>query len=76
MKPSKIKPGTKIAWGTEHELYGTFIERIPRWCSRPAQNIIEFPALAGLDGYGDKGVVVLSDYEVSRHCRRKPPAAT
>ncbi len=69
MRPSKIKPGTKLkinsTYGAKSEI-GYFIKRYPAECGRKAFSLIRFPAYAGLNGGEDDGTSQMSDYDLSR----------
>jgi len=68
MKPSKIKPGTKLniksAFGGYNTAY--FIKRTNAKAGAKATNYLRFPDFAGLDSPEDDGTCQMSDYDLSR----------
>ncbi len=72
MRPTLLKPGDEITRTDSHHTY-IFVKRIPaeRSTSGRPKNIFRCDAFRGLDGPDDEGLVEMSDYEVSRHCKRR-----
>ncbi len=70
MRPSKIRPGTKLiiksSLGSGSNT-AYFVKRIPAQCGRQAVNLLRFPAFAGLNGLEDDGTCQMSDYQFSRN---------
>ena len=73
MRPSKIRPGTKLivrlALGSGTRI-AYFVKRIPAECGRKAINYVRFPDFAGVDDPAYDGTCQMSDYDVSRRCDR------
>ncbi len=72
MKPTLLKPGDEITRTGSPHTY-VFVKRIPaeRSPSGRTKNIFRCDAFRGLDGPEDEGLVEMSDYEVSRRCKRR-----
>ncbi len=67
MRPSKIKPGTKLKIKTAlRDRVAYFVKRVPAQGGRKAVNYLRFPDFAGLNGPDDDGACEMSDYELSR----------
>ena len=70
MRPSTLKPGTKLKikciFG-QGDYTGFFVRREPaKGKGIPAVNYVRFPAFEGLNGPNDDGTCQMSDYELSR----------
>ncbi len=73
MRPTLLKPGDEVCRAGSTHLY-VFVKRIPseRSPSGRAKNIFQCDVFRGLDGPEDRGMIEMSDYEVSRRCMHKP----
>ena len=71
MKPTYLKPGDEVL-KTGSTYTFVFVKRISAndSSSGKSQNIFRCEAYRGLNGPNDEGIVTMSDYEVSRSCRR------
>lgn len=72
MRPSQIKPGTKLLWpcglGGQERIV-EFIKRVPGTNGRLAENYVRVSEFAGLNGPDDDGTVVMNDWQIARQCR-------
>lgn len=71
MRPTTIRSGEKLRVQTGLGVKTAFFVRRERArAGVQAQNFLRFPDFVGLDGPGDDGICVMSDYEVSRKVER------
>jgi len=72
MRPSEIKPGTKLLISslsglTDDKYIAIFQERVPKGPGgRKPYNVLKVPDFVGINGPDDEGICHMSDFDLSR----------
>lgn len=72
MKPTSLRHGDRLRYtrGLSPDRIYVFLRRTPRLLNQPAVSLLHCPDYVGLNGPDDRGLITVSDYELSHNFAR------